>query len=203
MLSSSQLAVLQQRGNEILAAFASAGHDWIVQYAKPFRLPWGSPEQFGLAIDSGGNDVSSDKLARLKEQGWFAQVHEGRVILAPFVTAPLPPTVFHVTLAEKTAGIFTKGLCTGAAVDCSTSGRQDCTDYIYVSLDKETAREWAAKERLGNRHPGKEWALMRIDTRALAGQMFRDPASATAWILEDKNVPAGDVLLIERFWPGE
>jgi hypothetical protein len=190
-----------EKASRILTELANAGHGWQIGNAKPHPLPWGSPEHIGLTFNRAQNEVTADKLAWLQERGWIAQVFNDRIVLAPLVFVERPENCFHATPAENVSGILKDGLRTGALAGRSTSKRKDCESHIYVSLDLESARKWAEGRLLGKTNPGQEWGLIMLDARGLTGQLFRDPASSTGYMLEDKHVPAIFLRLAEEFRP--
>jgi hypothetical protein len=192
-----------QRATQILTEMACAGHGWQTSSAKPHQLDWGLPEYLGVAFNLGDNEVTTEKLAWLQQRGWMAQVFNDRIILAPLVFVTPAAICYHTTLGENVSGILEKDLVTGGLAGRSTSKRKDCEGYIYVSFDLDSARKWASGHLLGKSHPGQEWGVIEIDSRALTGRVFRDPASSAGYMLEDKRVPKRFLSLTEKFRPDQ
>jgi hypothetical protein len=192
-----------QKATEVLTEMVNAGHGWQIGTASPRQLPWGLPEYLGVAFNLGQNEVTTEKLAWLQERGWIAQVFKDRIILAPVVFVNPPRICFHVTPTENLSEILENGLLTGGLAGRSTSKRKDCESYIYVSFDLESARKWAEGHLLGKTNPGQEWGIIQIDSLGLARQVFRDPASSTGYILEDKRVANMFLKLAESFRPDQ
>ncbi len=200
MFSQAQMQAFQEASG-ILTEMVNAGQGWQIGTAHPYWLPWEPGQHLGLAFDVGQNEVTADKLAWLQKRGWIAQVFKDQIILAPLVFVDRRESCFHVTAAQNVSKILKNGLLTGALVGQSASKRKDCENYIYVSFDVESAYKWTEGHLLGQTNPRQEWGLIQINTRGLAGRVFRDPASSTGYILEDKHVAVPYLQLVKCFWP--
>jgi hypothetical protein len=192
-----------QSASDILTEMGNAGHGWEIPKAYPFRRLLGLPQYLGLAVGLGQNEVTPNKLQWLQERGWVAQVYKDRIIFAPLVFVAPPATCFHTTPVENIPGILKSGLLTGILASKSTSKRKGCEGYIYVSFDLDAARKWAEVHLLGKTNPEQEWGIIRISARGLTGRVFRDPASSTGYMLEDKRVAKEFLEVACRFRPIE
>jgi hypothetical protein len=61
------------------------------------------------------------------------------------------------------------------------------------------ARKWASGHLLGKSNPRQEWGVIHIETAGLKGRVYRDPASSTGYMLEDKRIEGRLLLLVDRF----
>jgi hypothetical protein len=91
-----------------------------------------------------------------------------------------------------------KGLLTGAEAGRSTSWRLDCAHHIYVTFDHNSAKTWIEEYRFGGLNPGKDWGILKIDSRGITQQVFRDPCSNDGYILEANRVEKAYLELVER-----
>ncbi len=194
------MTVEQQQGhkfNWLIHAIVRGKWQWPVD-TDPFPLPWeGGYWGFTIALDK----VDLKKTERLE---WFwqndciAQVDKERIILGPQVPVTPPDFCFHTTPYENIDSIREKGLLTGAEAGRSTSQRLDCDHHIYVTFDHRAAKTWIEQNRFGGLNPGKDWGILKIDSRGISQRVFRDPCSIDGFILESKRVEKAYLELVER-----
>ena len=150
-------------------------------------------------------------------------VNTQRIKIGPCVTNPgtRDPTVTAsalATLNEISSGRMVLGMGRGDSArrvlgqhpvtveDLEAACRliRDLAAGREVTYDGATIRlKWAEGHLLGKTNREQEWGIIRISARGLTGRVFRDPASSTGYMLEDKCL-AKEFLEVEcRFRPIE
>jgi hypothetical protein len=166
----------------------SRGWEWIVVGASPWRL-WNDAQWEGFKQPSGANRITREIIQFFTSIGWCLEVGDNEIIyVAPLIYLDSLEFLYHLTPYTNLKSILKNGLLTGEEAGRCTSTRKYCRNSIYVCTSKEKAIAWTAETLIG-KSGYTDWALLRIDSRALTGPIYRDPASQTGYVLEDKRVP--------------
>jgi len=170
----------------LVQACLDIGLCWLIDKAESWS-PW-NDEWLGLIQPLGASRITSNVIEFFRDNGWSLEPGaNGRIYMAPMVYINPPAFLYHLTPCSNLDSIFENGLLTGEAADQCTSGRTYCQRSIYVCISAEKAQAWASEKLIG-KSGCKEWGMLRITSNHLTGGVYRDPASLTGYILEDKIV---------------
>jgi hypothetical protein len=173
---------------------------WNPQPSLHSRRAWTNDEVRGIMFKLGEYSVTNAIADWFRNEGWRIEVSDSNVaIVAPFRFLKPSDPVYHCTLNVNVKSIRELGLLTGQIAGTSTTGRRDCAKSIYVTMDKVSSKNWVGDALLAKRHPHAQWAILKISPNGLSRPIFRDPASQTGYILEDKHVAADRLELLEVF----
>ncbi len=168
------------------------GLGWLLEKAESWP-PW-NDEWLGLIQPLGASKITSNVIEFFRDNGWSLEPGaNGRIYMAPMVYINPPAFLYHLTPCSNLESIFENGLLTGEEADQRTSGRSYCRHSIYVCIDEEKARAWASEKLIGN-SGCKEWGMLRIKSKHLNGGVYRDPASLTGYVLDDKRVSRPELI---------
>ncbi len=171
----------------ILEKCLQQGLNWIAAGVRLW-FPWNDPNWEGFIQVADAEKVTEEIVRFFEDNGWCLEVGDNSVIYgAPIVPIAPPEFLYHLTPSSNVETILERGLLTGAGARQSTSGRRYCRDAIYVLTSQEDAKKWVEK-KLFQKSGHTEWTILRITSSTLTGRVYRDPASKTGYILEDRQV---------------
>jgi hypothetical protein len=171
---------------------------WNVSPFHPYFCRWECQTREGISIPLPKNPVTDEQQEWLRANKWKAFPYKESLIIAPLVYAPNQAFYYHTTEAANRDGIFSLGLLTGNGAGKSTTEREDCQDHIYVTLDVEAGKGWVKDCLLAKNSSETEWVILEIDATGVGGGVYRDPASCTGYILEDKKVEPRFISQVDR-----
>jgi hypothetical protein len=148
-----------------------------------------------------GKQLTSQIVASIRDFGWFVARRENAIRIVPCVEAQAPEVCFHLTLEEHVDSIMERGLLVGKDAVGSTSGWEDAATRIHLTFSEEESETWRKRNRLGGKHPGRHWAIIRIDSRGIKAPLIRDPWSDDGFILENTCIEPAYLTVIRRFLP--
>jgi len=159
---------------------------WLLDKAESWP-PW-NDEWIGLIQPNCSKIITPEIMDFFRGNGWCLEVGDNAsVYMAPLIYIDPPAFLYHLTPCWNLESICENGLLTGEEADQCTSGRSYCGHSIYVCINEGNARKWASEKLIGA-SGCKEWAMLRINEKHLTGGVYRDPASLTGYILDDKIV---------------
>jgi hypothetical protein len=168
---------------------------WIIVGAF-FHSPWRDQGSEGFEQEQVCGEITDEITGFFRDNGWCLELSDTGILHGtPIIPITPPEFLYHLTPYSNVKSIRERGLLTGAEAGQETSGRKYCRNAVYVFTTRENAVEWVQK-KLFEKSGHKEWAILRFRGSTLTGRVYRDPASQTGYILEDRGVP--DPELVDR-----
>jgi hypothetical protein len=160
------------------------------------RPAWAGESHLRRFAGFHGDELTDDEFVWFKERGFIPVIGVGELgrhaIVVPIVYVS-SDHCFHTTPTERAERIMTGdvGLLPGRIAGHSTTRHPGSARLLHVSITEQDAKAWATRPDLLNR-TGEwgEWTILRIDLAAAGLRLFRDPQSATGYIVDAERVPS-------------